>query len=250
MKRPKVLGVFVILTALALLLAGQVSGEPAGDDVIVSGAKAMLTKGMASSSDLAAAAANTEPHTIAMYADAGKLISLSPAPAELLSAAGHAEDHVITQYADANRLTVLAPIPAELQAVAGAAAPRIRYQYADAGFVKDMTYPKPLFNDATPPVISNIRAVGAGQGAVAVLWTTDEFADSRIEYGLTPGAHPSIVSDPLYYKEHRVVLTGLTWDTTYYFVITSADRSGNVAHTGEGSFTVKTAVYLPLLQRK
>lgn len=249
MNRLKVLLSLIILVALALLLAGQVSGEPAGDDVIVSGAKAMLTKGIARSPELEAATANTEPHSIAMYADGGKLVPLVVAPSDLLALAAQVEPHPIAEYADGNRWAVLADIPAELRAAVALVELHVRYHHSDAGLAKELTYPEALFNDAAPPVISSVRVTFLGSEAVAVLWTTDEFADSRVEYGLTQGAYGGDAADPLYAKEHRLVLRGLTPNAIYYFVITSVDRSGNVASTVEGRFEVKNALYLPLIRR-
>ena len=113
-----------------------------------------------------------------------------------------------------------------------------------------MSYPKALFNDTTAPVIADVRTAAAGVGAMKVVWKTNEFADSRVDFGTQPGVYTRSVVDPLHYKAHGLLLTGLVQDTTYYFVITSTDRSGNSARSSEYNFKVSQAVYLPLILNK
>ena len=84
--------------------------------------------------------------------------------------------------------------------------------------------------DITPPVISAVVATPDGSGLSAtVTWTTDEPANSLVEYGTSPGSLTSSESDGAFVVSHNIVLTGLTIGTTYYYRVTSEDFSTNSA---------------------
>jgi len=244
----KVLLAVAVLVAATVLLAPTVSGQ--SGDVIVSGAKDVLTKSSSRSLELEAATADVSPRSVAMYADAGSLFTLFSMPDELLTLARQASPHVVFEYADANSYLLLRNIPQELRNLAALVAAHVRFHYADASQASTMSYPKALFNDTTAPVIAHVRAAPAGIGASTILWTTDEFADGRVDFGTQPGVYANSVADALHYKAHGLRLTGLVQDTTYYFVITSTDRSGNTARSSEYNFKVSQALYLPLILNK
>jgi len=241
----KVLLAAAVLVTAAALLASTVSGQ--SGDVIVTGAKEVLTKSAVRPSQLPA---DVGPRPVAEYADAGGLFTLLSAPDELLALARQASPHVVFEYADVNRYLLLSDIPQELRDLAALVAVRVRFQYADASQASTMSYPKALFNDTTAPVIADIRTAAAGVGSAKVVWKTNEFADSRVDFGTQPGVYTRSVAESLYHKAHGLPLTGLVQDTTYYFVITSTDRSGNTARSSEYNFEVSLAVYLPLLLNK
>ncbi|MDG6220897.1 MAG: Ig-like domain-containing protein, partial [Candidatus Thermoplasmatota archaeon] len=60
-----------------------------------------------------------------------------------------------------------------------------------------------------------------------ISWTTDEKADSRLEYGLDTAYGLSKISGVLS-TTHTIVLDGLNWDTTYYYCVGGKDASGNI----------------------
>lgn len=82
--------------------------------------------------------------------------------------------------------------------------------------------------DVTPPVITNAAATPSLTSAV-VTWTTDEPADSRVDYGTDAGTLGSSQSSPALVTSHSVTLTGLAAGTTYHYRVTSADASANAA---------------------
>ena len=82
--------------------------------------------------------------------------------------------------------------------------------------------------DTTPPVISNVVASAVTTTSAVVSWTTDEPATSRVQFGPTT-AYGQTTVDSTLTTSHSRVLTGLTAGTTYNFLVSSADASGNEA---------------------
>lgn len=79
--------------------------------------------------------------------------------------------------------------------------------------------------DFDPPIISNVQCV-PGSDKLTLVWTTDEMANSTVNYGLT-AALGSTVSDPTLVTAHSVEITGLSSETEHHFQIVSDDSSGN-----------------------
>lgn len=91
--------------------------------------------------------------------------------------------------------------------------------------------------DTTPPVITNVASSSITTRSATITWSTDESSDSRVTYGITPGTYTRAASDPTDVTSHRIRLTGLSTDTTYYYVVNSTDQGGNSAESAEYSFT-------------
>jgi hypothetical protein len=81
--------------------------------------------------------------------------------------------------------------------------------------------------DNTVPVISNISAVPNSDGTALITWTTNEQADSKVDYGLNAGNLNLIAGDNTTITDHKVTLHGLTAGRTYFFRVTSKDLAGN-----------------------
>jgi len=92
--------------------------------------------------------------------------------------------------------------------------------------------------DGTAPVISSVSATASVSGAT-VLWTTNEAASSRLQYGPTVsyGTQTSLTDTSPRVTSHGVILSGLLSCALYHYRILSADASGN---TGTGSDAVFT----------
>ena len=54
----------------------------------------------------------------------------------------------------------------------------------------------------------------------------------------------------LFAKTHEMTLTGLAPNTTYYFIVLGADRSGNQATSFEYQFRSTLCLYLPAIFRR
>lgn len=82
--------------------------------------------------------------------------------------------------------------------------------------------------DIVAPVISG-RSAAAGFDSATIAWTTNEPADSRVEYSTDPAALlGSVTSTPLV-TSHSLAITALAPNTTYYYVVRSADQAGNTS---------------------
>ena len=103
-------------------------------------------------------------------------------------------------------------------------------------------YPKGLINDTVPPVITNVTITDITTDSATIKWDTDEVADSLTTYGNTSGVHTKGIWNPLFIKTHLMGLTELLPGTSYYFVVNSADQSGNRAVSSEFYFTTEGAV--------
>lgn len=73
-----------------------------------------------------------------------------------------------------------------------------------------------------------------------ITWTTNEPADSRVEYGSDTN-YGSTVSDTNLVTSHSITLTGLSPDTTYHYRVSSRDAAGNSASSGDYTFTTISA---------
>jgi regulation of enolase protein 1 (concanavalin A-like superfamily) len=100
-------------------------------------------------------------------------------------------------------------------------------------------------NDTTPPTVSGVSVTPTGTTA-QVRWTTNENADSRVDYGLTTGLGSSATAAGSTVT-HSVLVTGLTPSTTYHFKVRSADGSGNVTTTNDATFTTNTQASGPVI---
>src|SRR3954453_5267 len=106
----------------------------------------------------------------------------------------------------------------------------------------------PSLSDSTPPAISAIKATTIDSSRVTVTWSTDEQATTRIDYGTDPGTITAAISNlPAgthtvtnggFVTQHAVALSGLQPNTTYYYLITAADRFGNASTVAAPTFTV------------
>lgn len=110
---------------------------------------------------------------------------------------------------------------------------------------EDLTFPKELMNDTTSPIITNVTVTNITNNSATVKWDTDEIADSVVRYGEASGIYTEIESNPLFVRNHTVMLTKLSLGTKYYFVVNSTDRSGNSAESLEFSFTTTGMINQP-----
>ena len=95
--------------------------------------------------------------------------------------------------------------------------------------------------DTTAPVISSISAGTPSQTTATITWTTDEAADSQVQYGTTVSYGTATTLDATLTTSHSVALSGLTASTLYYYRVLSRDASTNLA-TSAGQTFMTSAV--------
>jgi thiol-disulfide isomerase/thioredoxin/predicted RNA-binding Zn-ribbon protein involved in translation (DUF1610 family) len=81
--------------------------------------------------------------------------------------------------------------------------------------------------DATPPVISEVKANCNSDISATITWLTDRPATSQVDYGQTRDFGLSAIPDNELATNHMVRLTGLEPNTMYYFRVKSIDECGN-----------------------
>lgn len=97
----------------------------------------------------------------------------------------------------------------------------------------------PTSATTTAPVISNIEETNITDTGIKIIWTTNKPANSKIWYGTAPNIETTVnptQSSSALVTNHEIILTGLTANTIYYYVIASSDSLGG-SSAPEGSFT-------------
>lgn len=116
---------------------------------------------------------------------------------------------------------------------------------ATSSQISFVTKPSNAVNDILPPVISVIVGT-AGTSTVQVGWKTNEFAASRVYYSTLSSVDlnattTSFVENTSLVKNHSLKVSGLASSTVYYFIVESADASGNVSRSGIFSRTTSAS---------
>ncbi len=91
--------------------------------------------------------------------------------------------------------------------------------------------------DTTPPIISSISASSITSSGTTIAWTTNEAADSQVEYGLTTSYGNSTSLNTSMVTAHSVSLSGLSASTLYHYRVKSRDAAGNLATSNNFTFT-------------
>lgn len=86
-------------------------------------------------------------------------------------------------------------------------------------------------------MISNIVVTGVNETEATITWTTDEVADSAIDYGLTGSFELGTLSDSAAVTSHSVTIPSLSGGKTYSFRVRSKDAASNEATSSTQTFT-------------
>jgi hypothetical protein len=87
-----------------------------------------------------------------------------------------------------------------------------------------------------PPVISGVASYQIGSSSAAIEWTTDQESDGEVDYGTTV-AYGNIALQPALALLRVITLTGLTPNTLYHYQVKSKNATGNLATSGDFTFT-------------
>jgi hypothetical protein len=97
-------------------------------------------------------------------------------------------------------------------------------------------------SDATAPTITAVTATGITGTGATITWTTNEASNSQVEYGTTTSYGSSTTLNSSMVTSHSQSLSGLASKTTYHYRVKSADASGNLATSGDYTFTTSDIV--------
>jgi len=95
--------------------------------------------------------------------------------------------------------------------------------------------------DTVPPTISGTSAANITQSSAVISWSTNEPADSQVEYGTTQGYGLESALGTNLVTSHSVTLSGLSAGTTYNCRIKSRDAAGNLATSDNLIFSSSAA---------
>ena len=107
----------------------------------------------------------------------------------------------------------------------------------DAGFTPTATP-----TDSTPATVSAISASGVTTTGATIGWTSNEPADSQVEFGTSTSYGSTTTVNPTLTLSHSVPLTGLLSATTYHYRVISVDRGGNVTQSIDFTFVTAAPV--------
>ena len=94
---------------------------------------------------------------------------------------------------------------------------------------------------SNPPLISGVSAAAVNASSESISWTTNVAANSQVAYGTTAAYGSTSPSAGGLATAHTVTLTGLSTSTTYHYQVLSTDAQGNLAASGDFTFTTGSA---------
>jgi hypothetical protein len=100
----------------------------------------------------------------------------------------------------------------------------------------------------TPPKISDVKVSALAVQEVGIVWKTDQFSSSQVEWGTTTsyGNKTEVFDDPSTGKslgvvDHGVTVKGLTGNTTYHYRVISRNKDGLESKSADNTFTTPSA---------
>jgi len=126
---------------------------------------------------------------------------------------------------------------------------RMIYQDSDDGTGAEATVTATATVDCVPPLISDVLVTATTSFAASIWFKTSEPTTAIVRYGTVNGEfHDSRPGGNLFQTEHTIELSGLTYDTQYFFIIEATDAVGNQAMDDNGGSAYSfTTLSLPNL---
>jgi hypothetical protein len=128
---------------------------------------------------------------------------------------------------------VAAPGDGALQVVHGASA-TFQYNDADDGTGNVAVATAVVTADCAGPVISNVATSAVAGTSALVGFVSSEPASATLTYGLDCASLTASVSSTLPSLTPMITLSGLTKNTTYFYVVTATDVFGNTSAADNG----------------
>ena len=111
----------------------------------------------------------------------------------------------------------------------------------------DYTFTTAKAPDTTPPIISAVASINITSSGATITWTTNENADTQVEYGLTTSYGSSTTLNAPWRCRTRRGITGLNANTLYHYRVKSKDAAGNLATSGDYTFTTARRSAAPVI---
>jgi hypothetical protein len=224
----------ILVATLALLTFAVYVASGSDDSIIVNGADVILTPPVGNAPPV-----TVDTRVVVAYSNEVRRMDL-----EVIRVAPQISVRVVVENANAVLREGLEAVPVALPVPE-----RVVVENANAIMQAALYYPREVISDTTPPELGAIAPLVGGSSTISITWTTDEFADSEVHYGDSPGLYTHVVTDALYVKQHEIGLTGLTAGVTFCYFVRSTDRSGNLAESLQNCFTPALYIYLPIVMR-
>jgi hypothetical protein len=96
--------------------------------------------------------------------------------------------------------------------------------------------------DSTPAIISAVASSLVTQTTAQIGWTTNEPADSQVEFGTSTAYGSTTPVNSTLTLTHSVGMSGLLPATTYHYRVVSVDRGGNVTRSADFTFTTSAPI--------
>jgi hypothetical protein len=122
---------------------------------------------------------------------------------------------------------------------------RVRSRDAAGNLATSADFTFTTLTDGTAPTISAVQATGVTSDRATINWTTDDPADSQVEYGPTIAYGSSTVRDPALVSGHTQPLLGLQPNTTYHYRVRSQNSAGLLSVSGDFTFTTANPTSCP-----
>ncbi len=105
----------------------------------------------------------------------------------------------------------------------------------------DWAVPRITCSSAPSTTITAVQATVISASGATITWTTNNLADSQVDYGTTTAYGSSTSLNPTLVSSHSQQLTSLIANTTYHFRAKSRDSGGTLVTSADGSFTTPPA---------
>jgi peptidoglycan hydrolase-like protein with peptidoglycan-binding domain len=96
-------------------------------------------------------------------------------------------------------------------------------------------------SDIAPPMLTAVATAPVSPTSEAVTWTTNELADSQVEYGASESYGSTTTLDATRTLSHSQMLSGLTPSMLYHYRVLSKDSSSNLTTSRDYTFTTSSA---------
>lgn len=90
--------------------------------------------------------------------------------------------------------------------------------------------------DSIPPVISGVYAGNITISSATINWTTNESADTQVEYGTAPSYGNITIRSSSLVTSHAQSISNLSPSTLYHYRVLSRDSSGNLTVSVDNTF--------------